>query len=140
MGTTRPAERRPRRVVISGQRAGEGCHGHRSRQALRDHRRRHRRRHLPGRPTPAAEGGAMAYEVLSPANLRTLVAAVDLSGSQYRALVKDGSGRAGPPAAGGLIYGVLQNRPGAGEPATVAITGISKGEVAAAVAQGAILM
>lgn len=83
----------------------------------------------------------MAYEILTEAGMRTLIAAVDLSASQYRGINEDTNGKAALPAAGGNIYGVVQNKPAAGQAATIArAPNISKVEVSAAVAAGAILM
>lgn len=55
------------------------------------------------------------------------VAAADLSAKQYTFVKVDGDGKAAAAsAAGEPVFGVLQNDPGTGEEATVAVGGISK--------------
>ncbi|MGH2351770.1 MAG: hypothetical protein ACRDJN_09175, partial [Chloroflexota bacterium] len=61
----------------------------------------------------------MAYEI--PGHTNTLVAAVDLSGQQYRFVVVNASGQAAIPALGARAIGVLQNAPEAGEAGTVMV-------------------
>ena len=56
----------------------------------------------------------------------TLMAAADLSSSQYRFVIVDGDGKAALSGDDGNAIGVLQNTPEAGEAATVAISGVTK--------------
>lgn len=79
----------------------------------------------------------MAYEV--PGRTVTKLAAADLSASQYRFVVLNGSGRAAVPAAGARAFGVLQNAPASGAAATIMEEGISKVAAAAAIAAGALV-
>ncbi|CAB4130450.1 hypothetical protein UFOVP119_74 [uncultured Caudovirales phage] len=58
----------------------------------------------------------------------TLAAAADLSTKQYYAVKVDSSGNAAVAGAGDFAAGLLQNKPSAaGQPATVAYGGVSKG-------------
>jgi hypothetical protein len=66
-----------------------------------------------------------------------LVAGADLSGSQYRLVAVDNSGKA--VAANGAtakVIGVLLNKPGAGQAARVAIAGVTSCVAGAAVNAG----
>mgnify|MGYP003149618609 CR=1 FL=1 len=56
----------------------------------------------------------------------TLMAAADLSSSQYRFVTVDGDGKAALSSDDGNAIGVLQNTPEAGEAATIAISGVTK--------------
>ena len=68
-------------------------------------------------------------------------AAADLSALQYRAIKLDADGKAAQStAAADVCYGILQNKPAAGETAEVAHSGPSKAEIGAAVNEGAILV
>ena len=66
----------------------------------------------------------------------SLVAAADLSTSQFRAIKVDGNGRAALAALGEFAIGVLQNNPGANVPASVMVSGTSKGVAGAAITAG----
>jgi hypothetical protein len=80
----------------------------------------------------------MAFEeMLEP---RTVLASGDLSASQYRMIVLDGSGNAALAGANARAYGVLQTKPtAAGQASTVARNGISKCVAGAAYAVGVLL-
>jgi hypothetical protein len=56
----------------------------------------------------------------------TLTAAADLSALQYRFVKVDGDGKAAICGDDGNAIGVLQNAPGSGEAATIAISGVTK--------------
>lgn len=56
----------------------------------------------------------------------SLPAAADLSASQFLAVKVDSNGRAAVAGAGEFCVGILQNKPGSGQAATVAYAGISK--------------
>lgn len=73
----------------------------------------------------------MAFE--QPGFSYTLVAGVDLSASQFKAVITNATGQARLPAAGGIIAGVVQNKPKSGEAATVVASGISFMVAAAAI-------
>ncbi len=77
----------------------------------------------------------MAYEVI--VLDISLVAAADLSASQYRFVKVDANGKAALAAAGENAIGVLQDKPVAGQTATVRLYGISKVMAGAAIAKGA---
>lgn len=66
----------------------------------------------------------MAYEI--PGFSFTLVAAADLSASQFCFVNVDATGLAALPGANGRAIGVLQNKPALGRVATVVCSGISK--------------
>jgi hypothetical protein len=66
----------------------------------------------------------MSYEV--PGRQETLIAAADLSAKQYQLVVVDTAGKAALAGAGGEVFGVIQNKPGNTQAATVMVTGISK--------------
>lgn len=77
----------------------------------------------------------MAYEI--PGFSYTLVSAADFSVTgQFRAVNVDATGKAALPAAGGRIAGILNNKPKAGESATIVQSGISACEAGAAVTIG----
>lgn len=76
----------------------------------------------------------MAYEI--PGFSYTLVAASDMSATQFRFVNVDTAGKAAVPAAGGRVVGVRQNKPKADEAATIVQTGISIVEAGAAVTVG----
>jgi hypothetical protein len=65
----------------------------------------------------------MAYEI--PGFSYTLVAAADLSASQFRFIDIDATGKGAVPGAGGRVVGVRNNKPKSGEAATVVGSGIS---------------
>lgn len=56
----------------------------------------------------------------------TLIAAADLSAKQYFMVKVDSAGKAALAGAGDFCIGVLQNKPEAGQPATVRILGKTK--------------
>jgi hypothetical protein len=56
----------------------------------------------------------------------SLVAAADLSSSQFLAVKVDSAGKAALAGAGEFAIGVLQNKPTAGQAATVRISGVTK--------------
>lgn len=64
----------------------------------------------------------MAYEI--PGQMVTLEASTTLT--QYTFVTVDANGKAARPADGGTIFGVLQNKPTAGQAASVMINGLSK--------------
>ena len=66
----------------------------------------------------------------------TLVAAADLSSSQYCAVDIDTNGKAALPSAGGRAIGVLQNDPISGAEATIALFGVTKMILGGTVAKG----
>jgi hypothetical protein len=68
-------------------------------------------------------------------------AAADLSGSQFYC-VKITAARATNLASTGgeVVYGILQNKPTAGQPSDVGLFGVSKAAAGAAFAAGALLM
>ena len=67
----------------------------------------------------------------------TLVAAADFSAAQYKIAQVDSTGKAALANATSLNVGVIQNNPGAAQPATVAVEGVSKVLLAGTVAAGA---
>lgn len=67
----------------------------------------------------------------------TLLAAADLSASQYRVAQVNASGQAALCGATGVAVGILQNKPASGRAATVAFHGVSKAIAGATVAAGA---
>lgn len=67
-------------------------------------------------------------------NVHSLVAAADLSAAQFRAVKVNSSGQAALAAAGEFAIGILQNKPTAGQTATV----VTVGPVSKAVAGGSI--
>lgn len=77
----------------------------------------------------------MAFEI--PGFSYTLVAAVDLSGSQFRAVRTDANGKAALPVLGGSIAGICNNKPKLNEAVTVVSSGISIVEAGAVIANGA---
>lgn len=66
----------------------------------------------------------MAHEV--PGLTITLIAATDLSGSQFCGVDIDSAGKAAFPVQGKRCVGIVQNKPKSGEAATVMVSGISK--------------
>lgn len=71
----------------------------------------------------------------------TLVAAADLSTHQFKAVVIDSAGKAALPGASGVAAaGILQNKPKAGEAATVNRAGISKAVAGGTYDAGTLLM
>jgi hypothetical protein len=67
----------------------------------------------------------MGYELAQ--TCVSLVAAADLSALQFTFVIVDGDGKAAANiSAGGWAFGVLQNKPIAGETAQVAIAGVTK--------------
>ena len=76
----------------------------------------------------------MAYEI--PGHTNTLLAAADLSSSQYRFVAENSSGRAAVPSAGVQCIGVLQNAPASGRAGTIMVDGVSKVEASAAITAG----
>src|SRR5438132_1483749 len=73
----------------------------------------------------------MAYEI--PGKSITLVAAADLSASQFRCITTDANGAGIAPSAGGTIIGVRQNRPSSGQAVTVMTSGVSIVEAGGAI-------
>lgn len=69
----------------------------------------------------------MAYEI--PGLTITLIAATDLSSSQFCAVNIDSAGKAAFPVQGTRAVGILQNKPASGEAATVMVNGISKAKI-----------
>lgn len=66
----------------------------------------------------------MAVEI--PGQMVTLQASTDLSLRQFTFVTVDANGHAAAPVAGASVFGVLQNKPGDDEAATVMINGMSK--------------
>jgi hypothetical protein len=66
----------------------------------------------------------VAYEI--PGFSFTLIAAADLSASQYCFVNVDNTGKAALPAANARCVGVLQNKPTSGQVCTIVASGISK--------------
>ena len=77
----------------------------------------------------------MAYQNYK--SLGTLLAASSLTGSQYLFAKVDSAGKIAVAGAGELAIGVIENKPGAGEPVTVAIYGVIKVKAGATFAAGA---
>jgi Uncharacterized conserved protein (DUF2190) len=73
----------------------------------------------------------MAYEI--PGFSFTLVAAADLSSSQFRFCTVDANGKAALPAAAAACLGVINNKPKINEAVTIVQSGISIVEAAGAV-------
>jgi hypothetical protein len=67
----------------------------------------------------------------------SLPAAADLSSSQFRIVTVDSNGRAALSNATALSFGVLQNKPGSLQAATVAFEGVTKVVAGAAITAGA---
>lgn len=67
----------------------------------------------------------------------SLLAAADLSNNRWRCMTVNSSGQAALANATALTAGILQNKPGAGQPATVCYAGVSKAVAGAAVTAGA---
>lgn len=81
----------------------------------------------------------MAYEI--PGFMDgTEVAAADLSTSQFLCVKETSNGINLCTVAGEEVYGVLQNKPAAGQAANVMQDGVSKCKAGAAVAKGALIM
>lgn len=80
----------------------------------------------------------MAYEI--PVLTASFPAGVDLSASQYTAVVLNGTAQAIAPAAGVVPLGVVQNTPTSGQTASVMLQGITKALYGAAVTAGQSLM
>lgn len=76
----------------------------------------------------------MAYE--DAGKQVSLLAAADLSAKQYHAVKVDGNGRVALAGAGEAAIGILQNKPTAGQAATVMVSGISKMVAGAAINEG----
>lgn len=66
----------------------------------------------------------MAYEI--PGHAITLAASSDLSSYQYRFVVANGDGTCSLAGAGVAVTGVLQNKPTAGQAASIVVDGVSK--------------
>lgn len=66
----------------------------------------------------------MAYEI--PGHAITLEASTDLSSYQYRFVVSNGDGTCNLAGDGAAVTGVLQNKPTAGQAASVVVDGVSK--------------
>lgn len=79
----------------------------------------------------------MAYEV--PILDFTFVAAADLSGDQYRFVTLDANAQIDVSAAGANAIGVLQNKPTAGQAATVRVAGITQIILGGTVASGGLV-
>lgn len=69
----------------------------------------------------------MAYEI--PGFSFTLLAATDLSGSQFCGVDVDSNGKAAFPVQGKRCIGVIQNKPKSGEAATIVVSGVTKVKV-----------
>jgi hypothetical protein len=67
----------------------------------------------------------------------TLVAAADLSGSQFRVATVNASGLAARAVATDVAMGIIQNKPAAGQAATVGYRGVSKAVYGGNVTAGA---
>ena len=65
------------------------------------------------------------------------VAGADLSASQYLAVKLNSSGQVVVAGAGEAAIGILQNKPGAGQAATVRVGGASKAKAGGTIAAGA---
>lgn len=73
-------------------------------------------------------------------NVHSLVAAADLSAAQFRAVKVNSSGQAALAAAGEFAIGILQNKPTAGQTATVVTVGpISKAVAGGSITAGALV-
>jgi len=81
----------------------------------------------------------MAYMVTDAVKLGHLLAATDLSSSQYYLINVDANGKAAIPSAGGRVCGVLQNKPEAGRVAEMQIGGVAKVVAGDATTRGASL-
>ena len=69
----------------------------------------------------------MATEQIIPGNCVSFEAAADLSAKQFFIVTVDSAGKCAVAAAGTVaVLGVLQNAPLAGQPASVAIAGVTK--------------
>lgn len=69
----------------------------------------------------------MAYEI--PGFSFTLLAASDLSGSQFCGVDVDSAGKAALPVQGKRCIGFIQNKPKSGEAATIVVSGVTKVKV-----------
>ncbi|MGE5619544.1 MAG: capsid cement protein [Sphingomonadaceae bacterium] len=76
----------------------------------------------------------MAYE--DAGKQISLLAAANLSANQYHAVKIDGNGKVALAGAGEPAIGILQNKPAAGQAATVMVSGISKMVAGAAIDEG----
>jgi hypothetical protein len=76
----------------------------------------------------------MSYEI--PGFSFTLPAAVDLSSAEFTFVTVDANGLCNVPAAGGRVIGALNNKPRAGESATIVNSGIAQVVASAAIAVG----
>lgn len=74
----------------------------------------------------------MAYEI--PGQLITLPASTNLSAYQFRFVTATAAGEAALNGDGLAAIGVLQNKPGDGEAATIMVSGVSKVKAAASTA------
>jgi len=82
----------------------------------------------------------MAYEGAQ-INLVGVTASADLSSHQWKFVVMGATGIALNTTAGGVVNGVLQNKPAAlGREATVTMLGVTKVKASAAIAKGANIM
>lgn len=79
----------------------------------------------------------MAYEI--PGFSFTLVAAADLSASQFRFVEVNSTGKAAVPTLAGSVVGVRQNKPKANEATTIVHDGISFVEAGGAIAIGGLV-
>lgn len=78
----------------------------------------------------------MAFEATG-FHIPGVVAAADLSAAQFKAVVIDSAGKVAlPGVAGAVVDGVLQDKPLAGQSASVCVSGVSKIEAGATVAPG----
>lgn len=81
----------------------------------------------------------MAFEALGFC-IPGVVAAADLSASQFRLVKIDGTGKVTLGSTlGAVVDGVLQDKPLAGQAASVAVSGVSKVEAGAGVTAGALV-
>jgi hypothetical protein len=69
----------------------------------------------------------------------SLLAAADLTSSQYLAIKVDANGKAALAGAGESCIGILQNNPNSGQPATVRVAGVSKMVASGALTAGALI-
>ena len=82
----------------------------------------------------------MAYEGAQ-LNIPGVVASADLSSHQWKFMLVSATGAALNTTAGGIVHGVLQNKPSAlGQEATVTAMGATKCKASAAITKGAEVM
>jgi hypothetical protein len=67
-------------------------------------------------------------------------AGVDLSAAQFKAVAISGARTVGLASTGAVMYGILQNKPTAGQAADIAVMGMPKALAGAAYSAGVLLM